>query len=236
MKSARNETGSPTAGIETVRLMPAIGASLLSLLTTYGPVVLFLIVLVEEAGVPLLLPSDLMLLVVGSMVARGQLNFGLTVGSAVLATMMGTGILFTLAQRGGRPLLRRYGRWIHLDESRLERAEKWLKVHAFWRLTALRLVPGLRPYSTMTAGILGLPRRQATLAFALSGTIWASVWIGLGVVLGPHVTAVSRWLPLIEHTIGIGGLVLAALMILVLVIRSRIGPSRPVAKRRDQVQ
>ena len=70
MKSARNETGSPTAGIETVRLMPAIGASLLSLLTTYGPVVLFLIVLVEEAGVPLLLPSDLMLLVVGSRVAQ----------------------------------------------------------------------------------------------------------------------------------------------------------------------
>ncbi len=216
--------------------MSSAGSGLLSLVTTYGPLVLFLIVLIEEAGVPLLLPSDLLLLFSGSLVAHGRLNLGLTLGSVVLATLLGTAVLFTLARRGGRPLLRRYGRWIHLDEDKLTRAETRLKTHAFWRLTAFRLVPGLRPYSTLTAGILAFPRPQATMAFALSGTIWAGAWIGLGMLLAPHL---SRAVPLIqraEQAFGFGIIILAGIAVVVLFARSRIVNARQVIERSDQPQ
>ena len=215
-------------------LMPSAGSGLLSLVTTYGPLVIFLIVLIEEAGLPLPIPSDMLLLFSGSLVAQGRLNLGLTLGSVVFATVLGTALLFTLARRGGRPLLRRYGRWIRLDEARFLRAETRLKTHAFWRLTAFRLVPGLRPYSTLTAGILAIPRPQATLAFALSGTIWASVWIGLGILLAPHLSTVVPVIRRAEQALGLGIIALVCIVVLVLFTRSRIVNARQVAERSDQ--
>src|SRR6185312_14574138 len=83
------------------------GFGLTTLVATYGVLFIFLVVLVEEAGLPLPLPSDLMLLVSGSLVARGRLNLGLTLGSVVVATVLGTAALYTLARWGGRPLVLR---------------------------------------------------------------------------------------------------------------------------------
>jgi len=212
----------------------SIGSEFLSLIATHGSVVLFLIVLVEEIGVPLPIPSDLMLLFSGSLVANGTLNPILTLGGVVAAIILGTTALFTLARHGGRPLLLRYGRFIHCDESRLDRIEQRLHVHAFWRLTALRLIPGLRPYGTMTAGILGLPRRLAVLAFAVAGMIWASVWIALGAVLGPHFGTIVPVLQRVEQTAGLGLVVAILLFILVLWSRARLLARSTATRHPDQ--
>jgi membrane protein DedA with SNARE-associated domain len=206
----------------------------MALIATYGELFIFVVVLVEEAGLPLPLPSDLMLLFCGSLVAHGRLNLGLTFGSVVIATILGTAALFTLARWGGRPLVLRYGRWIRLDESRLQRAEQHLRHRALWRLTALRLIPGLRVYSTITAGVLAVPRTEATLAFALSGAIWASVWIGLGALLGPHLGSVVAWQRWVEHVGSTGILVGALLLVAGLLLRTFWSHSRRAGARSRQ--
>jgi len=196
------------------------GFGLLALVATYGYIFLFAVVLVEEAGLPLPLPSDLMLLFCGSLVAHGRLNLELTLGSVVVATLIGTAILFTLARWGGRPLVLRYGRWIHLDEARLQRAEERLGQRALWRLTAFRLVPGLRVYSTITAGILSVPRAEATLAFGISGAIWAVAWVGLGALLGPHFNSAVARLQWVEHVGSVGIVIIALLFVTGLLFRT----------------
>ena len=185
------------------KAMTVFGTDPLVLLTTYGYLVLFIIVLLEEAGVPLPLPSDLLLLYVGTLVGSGALNVGLAVAAVALATLIGTMILYSLARYGGRPLLRRYGRWIRINEGRLTRAEQWLGRRVLIRLIGLRLVPGLRIYSTIAAGALALPRGRAAIAFGVSGVIWAAAWIGLGVVLGPRVATAAAFLQSMNRTIGV---------------------------------
>lgn len=227
----------PASGfVKDDETVTSIGSGLLSLIATHGSVILFLVVLVEEIGIPLPIPSDLMLLFSGSLVANGKLNPILTITVVVVAIVLGTTTLFTVARRGGRPLLLRYGHFIHCDERRLDRVEQRLHVHAFWRLTALRLVPGLRPYSTMTAGLLGLPRRLAVLAFAVAGMIWASVWISLGAVLGPHFGTVVPMLQRAERAAGLGLIIALVLLVLVLWSRSRILPRLTATRRHDRSQ
>lgn len=202
------------------------GSALLSFIISHGPFVIFVVVLIEELGIPIPVPSDLLLLFSGSLVSHGQLNLVLTVATVVFAIVLGTTALYTVARRGGRPLLERYGSWIHLDESRISRAEQRLQVHGFWSLAALRLVPGLRPYSTMTAGILGLPRYQAVLAFAFSGLIWSLTWIGIGTLLGPRLWMILPAIQRVEHTVGLGAIAAVGIVALIFVTRSRLSARR----------
>lgn len=168
------------------------GHDLLALMTSHGYLLLFAIILLEESGVPLPVPGDLLLLFTGSLVARGVLAFVPAFVLLSLATLIGTSLLYTLAFRGGRPLLRRYGRWLRIREEKVDRAERWLGRRPLSGVALLRLTPGLRIYSTIVAGMLAVPRRRATISFVLSGMIWGGAWLTLGVLLGPGVDRVAH--------------------------------------------
>ncbi len=163
------------------------GYDVLALMASHGYVLLFVIFLIEEAGIPIPIPGDLLLLVAGSMIAQGILGFGPVFLLVGLATLIGTSLLYTLALLGGRPLLRRYGRWLRISEQHLERAEGRLNRRPLIGVAVMRLIPGLRIHSTMITGILAVPRPKATISFLLSGMIWSAAWLGAGIMLGPNV-------------------------------------------------
>ncbi len=167
--------------------MNLFGHDLLALMASHGYLVLFVIILVEEAGLPLPIPGDLLLLFTGSLVAQGALGLVPTLVILAMATLIGTSVLYAVAFRGGRPLLRRYGRWLRLKEERVDRAERWLGNRPISGITLLRLTPGLRIYSTLVAGLLAVPRARATISFVVSGLVWGGAWLGLGMVLGTNV-------------------------------------------------
>src|SRR5262252_10742036 len=88
---------------------------LFGLLDRYDTLMVFLVVLLEEAGVPMHIPSDLIMVVAGSRIADGRMSLPLTLLAIEGATLLGASLLFWMAARGGRPLLARFGRFIHLD-------------------------------------------------------------------------------------------------------------------------
>src|SRR5262249_22265023 len=106
-----------------------VATLLFSLLDRYDDLMVFALVLIEEAGVPLPLPGDLVMVVAGLRIADGRMNL---LGTLLLlegATLLGASLLYWLAARGGRPLLLRYGRFIHLEHDKLDRAEAWVRKH-----------------------------------------------------------------------------------------------------------
>ena len=100
-----------------------LSGALLWFLQEWGELAIFLIFLLEESGVPLPLPGDLALIWAGYRVAAGQSLFVVVLLAVELATLLGASALYWLARRGGRPLIVRYGRFLHLDEAKLRRAE-----------------------------------------------------------------------------------------------------------------
>ena len=155
-----------------------------------------LLVFAEEAGVPLPVPSDLLMLLGGYQVAQRKMSLLWLLGLAELATVLGASLLYWVGARGGRPLLERYGRYIHLDRPRLDRAEAWLRRHGARAVFFGRLIFGLRVATALMAGAFGVPYRTFLPAMALGGFVYLSIFVGLGMWLGPRAIAALEGLQL----------------------------------------
>lgn len=147
---------------------------------------LFGIVFVEEAGVPLPVPGDLFIAAAGFLAWHGRASGPAIVAVVTVATVLGAAILFSLAQRGGRPLLRKYARRFGYTEEREVRVERWLARRGAPAVVIGRLVPGLRIVMTVVAGALGMRRATFVAGTVVAGVIWGTIyfWIGWAVAAG----------------------------------------------------
>src|ERR1700687_627780 len=91
---------------------------LISLIQVYGPWIVFGIVALESAGVPL--PGETILVAAALLAATtDQIDITVVVMAAAVGAIVGDGIGYMVGRRFGVPLLRQYGRYIRLDEGRL---------------------------------------------------------------------------------------------------------------------
>jgi membrane protein DedA with SNARE-associated domain len=103
-----------------------------------------------------------------------------------VATLIGGSILYWLGVRGGRPLLYRYGRFIHLDRAKLDRAEHWIQRRGAQAIVLGRILPGLRNVTVVAAGVFGVPYRTFLPAFALGSFVYILIFFALGMWVGPQ--------------------------------------------------
>lgn len=162
---------------------------LFGLLDRYDDQMVFLLVFIEECGVPLPLPGDLVMVVAGLRIADGRMSLPLTLLLLELATLMGASLLYWLAARGGRPLLQQYGRYIHLEQHRLDQAERWVRRHGALAIIAGRIIPGLRIPTAIAAGVFGIPYRVFAPALAAGALVYIGFWVMIGYFFGPEALA-----------------------------------------------
>src|SRR5688572_9381847 len=117
-----------------------LSQALLAFIQEWGEGAIFLVFLLEESGLPLPLPGDLVLIWAGYRVASGESLFVVVLLVVELATLIGGSVLYWLGLRGGRPLVVRYGRFLHVDEAKLRRAEGWVGRNALVAVFLGRIV------------------------------------------------------------------------------------------------
>ena len=97
--------------------------------------------------------------------------------------LIGAGIGWGIGVVGGRPLLERHGRKIHVGPERLDRAERWFERNAYLTVLLGFMTPFVRSFVAIPAGIAGVPLVRflllavvgcATFCFALAGVGWAA--------------------------------------------------------------
>src|SRR5688500_18919429 len=146
---------------------------------------LFIWLLLEEGGMPMPVPGDLVVLAAGARLAQGQTSWLVTVLLIEAATLLGSSFLFAMARRGGRPFLVRFGKYLRLDESRLVKTESFLQRRGLLAVVIGRLTPGLRVTTTIAAGALGVPYRQFWPGCLIGSNNLPL--LGLGYLAGPQV-------------------------------------------------
>ena len=163
---------------------------LLGLIDKYDDQAIFLLMFLEESGVPLPTPGDLVMLLGGYRVALGQMHLVWVLFLIQAATWLGASVLYWAAARGGRPLLYRYGRYIHMDRAKLDRAEVWISQRSFLAIFLGRIIPGLRTPTVIAAGVFGVPYRQFMLAFTPGSFLYILFFVLLGMWMGPYAVQV----------------------------------------------
>src|SRR4051794_35157522 len=83
--------------------------------------------------------------------------------AGTLGYLLGALVGWELGRRGGRPLVERHGRWLHLDARRLMAAERWFERRGRAAVFLGRLTPIVRSFISIPAGVLESPLVPYTL-------------------------------------------------------------------------
>jgi len=177
------------------------------LVASYGYAVLFVLVGLESLGIPL--PGETALVAAAALAAAGHLSIYGVVATAMAAAILGDNGGYWIGRTGGIALVRRYGRFIHLNEAHLERARHFFERHGPKTVFIGRFIALLRTWAAVLAGAARMPYATFLLYNALGGICWSVIFGTLGYVFG-------RNLPRLEHYLGQASLAAALLVALVI--------------------
>lgn len=122
--------------------------------------------------------------VFGAHLASGAESVLALVIAGALGYLAGALVGWGIGARGGRPLIERHGRWLHLSPHAFQRAERWFERFGPRAVFLGRLTPVVRSFISIPAGALGSPPASyAALTFAGS-LIWCLGFAGAGWALG----------------------------------------------------
>jgi membrane protein DedA with SNARE-associated domain len=163
----------------------------------YGLYAVFLLMLVD-AVFPA--ASELVMLYAGALAAGAFPNqtvtlFGAqidsTFGGYVAMAMAGTlgylvGALigWGIGRYGGRPFLERRGSWVHVTSENLGLAEAWFGRYGDGAVLLGRVVPVVRSFISVPAGVLEMPLGRYTVLTAIGSAVWCFALAGVGVAVG----------------------------------------------------
>ena len=138
--------------------------------------------MIQSAGIPL--PAQTILLVSGFLVQLGHLKLGAVIVFATLGAVVGGSIGYWVSHEVGRPLVLRWGRYVLITPSRLQRAERFLERYGGVSLLVIRFVPGIKPYGALLAGINRMHWSTFLFYNAIGGGVWTTAMILVGYFLG----------------------------------------------------
>jgi membrane protein DedA with SNARE-associated domain len=153
----------------------SLSDALTGLIPIYGPWIIFGIVAFESAGVPL--PGETIL--VGSAVlaaTTGQIDIVVVVLAAAAGAMVGDGLGYLVGRRFGSPFLRRYGRYIRLDEDRLLIGRYLFFQYGSAVVFFGRFIAVLRMFAALLAGANGMPAARFFFFNITGGICWACLF------------------------------------------------------------
>ncbi|MEP6752416.1 MAG: DedA family protein [Candidatus Dormiibacterota bacterium] len=156
---------------------------------------LFLVIFLEELGVPLPAPGDVAIMYGGYLTTTGAIPYPLAYLAVVSGAVLGSACNLTISRKYGRPFIQRFGKYIGVTDARLLRAEGLFKRWGPWAIIIGRHIPGMRIVLSALSGILGVPYRVFIPCVFVSALIWAAIFLEIGRHVGPRIREVFRIFP-----------------------------------------
>jgi membrane protein DedA with SNARE-associated domain len=171
--------------------------ALISLIPTYGPWVIFGVVALESAGVPL--PGETILFAAALLAATtAQINIVIVVMAAAAGAIVGDGMGYMVGRWLGLRFLRRYGRYIRLDEDRLLIGRYLFFQYGNAVVFFGRFIAVLRMFAALLAGANCMPAGRFFFFNITGGICWACLF-GFGAyAVGAEIYKISGMLSVIS--------------------------------------
>ncbi|MFH1015526.1 MAG: DedA family protein [Chloroflexota bacterium] len=147
-----------------------------------------LLMAIESACIPL--PSELIMPLAGWMLIKEKsLGFAYIVlagAYGALGNALGSAVAYGVGMWGGRPFLEKYGKYMLVSRHDLDLASRWFERSGSWSIFASRLLPVVRTFISLPAGIARMHFGKFLVCTFLGSFIWS---VGLtygGYLLGEH--------------------------------------------------
>jgi membrane protein DedA with SNARE-associated domain len=176
-----------------------------SFVTTWGYAAIFLLCVLQSCCVPT--SSEIVLGFAGVLASQGKLNLLAVIVVGVVGEVVGAYVAWTIGRVGGRAFVDRFGKYILLSHADLDRAEGWYERHQRFGVLASRLLPVIRNFVALPAGIAEVPLVRFGILTAVGSLVWDGAMAGIGYGVG------SRWRT-VANGFSDAGYVLAVLAVL----------------------
>ena len=163
---------------------------------SWGYIGIALLMLLENIFPPI--PSELIMPLAGFVVAQGKLKFSYVVVAGVVGSILGALPWYYLGKFWGleriERLADRYSKWLSVSSKDIRKAKQWFERRGKQAACLSRVVPGVRTYISVPAGISKMP----LIPFLLYSTIGTAAWVILltyaGYILGDSYALVKQFL------------------------------------------
>src|ERR1043165_1368033 len=115
--------------------------AVLGWITTYGYFGIFFLLIFGIVGLPI--PDEWLLVFSGYLAFKEVLGFVPTLAIAAIGSAGGLTVSYILGRSSSNYLVRRYGRWLSIDDHKIMRAEQWFHNLERWVLVVGPFIPGV---------------------------------------------------------------------------------------------
>ncbi|HEX5116876.1 MAG TPA: DedA family protein [Pseudonocardiaceae bacterium] len=179
----------------------------------FGYLAVFLLMVAESACIPI--PSELIMLLGGALaggaVAGVQLNLVAVILVGALGNVVGSFLAWAVGRYAGQAAWRRWGRYVLLTERDIDRAERWFDQHGSWSVLVGRVVPVVRTFISLPAGVAGMRPLRFGLYTAIGCLPWTAALGVVGYLVG------GRWQALADDFHGPTYVIAAILAVLIVI-------------------
>jgi membrane protein DedA with SNARE-associated domain len=167
-----------------ISIVETLSNFIITVIERLGYVGVFVGMTLESIGFPL--PSEIIMPFAGYVVWEGRLTLlGVTL-AGTLGCLAGSLVAYAIGAYGGRPLLERYGKYVLIRASELDRAEQWFEKYGEGAVFISRLLPVVRTFISYPAGIVRMDVKRFSAYTVLGSLPFCFAFAYMGVVLGPH--------------------------------------------------
>jgi membrane protein DedA with SNARE-associated domain len=179
------------------------------LLLEHGLILLFALVAMESAGVPL--PGETALIAAAILAERGHYSIVAVIAVAAAAAIAGDNVGYWIGRRGGRALLQRVPVIHRYAERALPPSERFFRRHGAKTVFFGRFIAILRVTAAWVAGISRMPWWRFVVWNAAGGIVWAILVAVVAYVFGRAAAdAISRY-----GLLGAGAIVVLGVIVFV---------------------
>ena len=139
-------------------------------------------------------PSEVVMIPAGYLAFQDKMSLVTAILSGIAGSLSGALFNYFLAVRYGRSFLLRYGKYFFLKPESLQKLEQFFAKHGEISTFNGRLIPGVRQYISMPAGLARMPLGKFSLYTVLGAGIWVSVLALLGYYVGANEDQVAQYL------------------------------------------
>lgn len=173
-----------------------------------GYVGIFVMTFLESTFLPI--PSEITMVPAGYLIFQGKMDFWLVFFSSVFGTTGGAALNYAIARRFGRPLLQKYKRFLLLNDLRLAKMDVFFEKHGEVSTFTGRLLPGVRHFISIPAGIAKMNIHKFWIYTSLGGGLWMLALIGVGYYIGNNEDMIRQTVKQLVGFIVVGSVVFVA--------------------------
>jgi membrane protein DedA with SNARE-associated domain len=130
----------------------------------------------------------------GFLVGRGTLSLAGVWAASVLGSLTGSLLLYWIGARFGERAVKRFGKWVLLNEEHLEQTKRWFRTHGGKTVLFGRFVPVVRHLISIPAGAARMDLPRFILFTVIGAAAWNGFLLYLGIRLAEHWETVQQYL------------------------------------------